>query len=91
MAIAREGSAPTSEQIAMASGEVMFRDSVASRRLVGRPSNLHRIQSTRGRWRKEAETAETERRTDTRIEWSHAFHARDADFHASEERVIKPV
>ena len=47
MAIANEGSAPTNEQIAMASGDVMFRDSVASRRFAGRPSNLRLTQNDR--------------------------------------------
>lgn len=46
MAIAKEGSAPISEQMAMASGEVMLRDSAASRSVVGRPSNLHSVRTT---------------------------------------------
>lgn len=35
------------EQIAIAKGEVMLRDNVASRRVVGRPSNLHEQKNAR--------------------------------------------
>lgn len=43
IAIARDASAPTMEQMAIASGEVMLRDRVANRRASGRPSNLRMV------------------------------------------------